>query len=110
MARCASWRATCPRLVQAAELPLACPARWTCPARPSPASAWPKPPPRTRPAAGPPACLASAACPALSCLPQEQYEALAEGIAQEQRLRARIAELQDYRAMVSVCMRCGAAS
>ncbi|PSC69078.1 transcriptional adapter ADA2-like isoform X1 [Micractinium conductrix] len=32
-------------------------------------------------------------------LPQEQYEALAEGIAQEQRLRARIAELQDYRAM-----------
>ncbi|KAL4451456.1 hypothetical protein ABPG75_007118 [Micractinium tetrahymenae] len=32
-------------------------------------------------------------------LPQEQFEALAEGIAVEQRLRARIAELQEYRAM-----------
>eukprot|EP00887_Chlorella_sp_A99_P002907 scaffold6.g2907.t1 len=32
-------------------------------------------------------------------LPQEHYEALAEGLVVERRLRARIAELQEYRAM-----------
>lgn len=35
-------------------------------------------------------------------LPQEQWEALAEGLVVEQRLRARIAELQEYRAQVGL--------